>query len=42
MSFANLTTKCMSICGDGMRKTDEICDDGIPNDNKGCLPDCSG
>ncbi len=23
-------------------KPGEICDDGIPNDDKGCLPDCSG
>ena len=31
---------CMTICGDGVRAGDEICDDGNVNDGDGCGPDC--
>lgn len=36
------STTCTPICGDGMMKPGEICDDGNLLDNKGCKPDCSG
>jgi len=37
-----MTTKCFSICGDGRKQIDEVCDNTNKNDNKGCLSDCSG
>jgi len=33
------TTICTGICGDGLKMSDEFCDDG---NHGGCLPNCSG
>ena len=35
-------TTCKGVCGDGRLVFGEICDDGTPNDNFGCKPDCTG
>ena len=35
-SYPNLC----DICGNGVRKPPEICDDSIQNDDKGCSEDC--
>lgn len=32
--------KCVSKCGDGIKKTDEMCDDGNITNNDGCSSKC--
>ena len=34
--------KCVSVCGDGIKTSDEQCDDGNLNDKDGCSSQCAG
>ena len=39
--FVNVTSECHSVCGDGIRTPDEVCDDGVNDGSYGhCTPDC--
>lgn len=39
--FSNATTICQSVCGDGIKTPDEVCDDGTNDGSYGsCTPDC--
>lgn len=42
--FDKVLTKCQSVCGDGVKTPDEVCDDGTANNTGGygrCNADCS-
>ena len=42
--FDRLITTCHSVCGDGIKTPDEVCDDGTANNTGAygkCAPDCS-
>jgi fibro-slime domain-containing protein len=42
--FDRLKTSCKSVCGDGVKSPDEVCDDGTANNTGAygkCSPDCS-
>ncbi len=39
--FVNAESVCMSVCGDGIKTPDEVCDDGVNDGTYGhCTPDC--
>jgi fibro-slime domain-containing protein len=39
--FINAESVCMSVCGDGIKTPDEVCDDGVNDGTYGhCTPDC--
>lgn len=39
--FVNATSACESVCGDGIKTPDEVCDDGVNDGTYGhCTPDC--
>ncbi|MEZ4311367.1 MAG: DUF4215 domain-containing protein [Polyangiaceae bacterium] len=39
--FVNATTVCQSVCGDGVKTPDEVCDDGTNDGSYGsCTEDC--
>lgn len=40
-NFVNATSVCVSVCGDGIKTPDELCDDGINDGAYGhCTPTC--
>jgi fibro-slime domain-containing protein len=40
-NFVNYTSDCQSVCGDGIKTPDEVCDDGVNDGSYGhCTPDC--